>query len=224
MEEEKKRTRRKKRKRVVKPVIEQQAVAIADEGKEEKKNLPKVKRSYGKRFWLIAAAGIMMLAGGIGVVSYVFTFNMIIGVPSAMLAFGGFLLGYHAWNRDEDIYTEKHEGYTAEQVNSLNIYRDRIRFETVENPEGYPLQCINDHKPYYVHIWDEVQNKPIAFILPDQQYYDPGVFAERVIELPAHRRVCKRREKMGQHIRTALLVLTIVVLWFLIMTTTGTGG
>ena len=82
-----------------------------------------------------------------------------------------------------------------------------------------------DIKQYYVMI-DMSDTKGIRFepfILPDQKYYDPTVFAERVLELPAHRKIFTRREGMGQYIKTGLLIVAMLVLGIVMIATSGGG-
>ena len=96
-------------------------------------------------------------------------------------------------------------------------------FENVYEPQGFPMTCLNDKKKYYVNIQDPTGKSKglVPFVLPDQQYYDPGVFAERVLELPAHQKIFTRKPNLFQKIKTGLLVLAIGIVWLLILTTTG---
>lgn len=114
-----------------------------------------------------------------------------------------------------------------EQVNSMNIYpaeKGGIKFEDMAKPEGQPRVCVNDSKPYFVHIWDEDKKRLAPFNLPDQQYYDPRVFAERVLELPAHRKIFQRKQTLLQKLSPFILILVIFAEWLIIITTTSPKG
>lgn len=195
----------------------------------------KIPNQFTKRFY-------MMVAGGIGIVAGIGFFALYLSTGAAFLgAFGvtcavagGFLL-YHYWRKVEgEIALTKFGDFDtpvpAEAINCLNLYRDRVVFEHYvpadrNTPEGFPMECLNDHNKYWLNISDDNYNQEQTglkpFMLPDNQFYDPVVFAERVLELPAHRRVMKRREKLPGVIKTALLVVTIIIIWILIVTTTG---
>lgn len=189
--------------------------------KEEKDNLPKVKKVYSLRLFILIVSGITAVAGLGMFVIYFFTNNIAIGAPSVFMMAGGFLVFKYYWSRTEDVVTEHIGEVKKEQVNSLCIYPTKVVFEDVVNPEGYPWECLDDHKKYFVNIWDLATKRLIPFVLPDQQYYDPVVFAERVLALPAHRKIFRRKEQLFQKIKTALLVVTILIVFFLILTTSG---
>lgn len=190
-----------------------------DEAKEAK--LPQVKRAYSLRLFMLFASGITAVAGLVMFAIYFVTQNIAFGGPSVfMLAVGIFLFKYY-WSKSDDVITEHIGEVKKVQVNSLCIYPDKVLFEDVVEPEGYPWACLNDHKKYFVNIWDLATKRLIPFVLPDQQYYDPVVFAERVLALPAHRKIFRRKEKLLQKLKTAMLVLAIGIVWLLIMTTTG---
>jgi len=228
---EEKKTRRKKRKYTKKqsapaqPVIQVEQIATAPEK-------PLVRKHYTKRLVMLALGALGVMVGLVGFIVYYFTMNLILGIPGVLVGFGGAILFKYYWDKTGDLQVEEHGGVQQAQVNCLNIYRDRILFEDWKpegktKPEGYIWKCLNDKKPYWLNISPLEYNLAAAktqlspLQLPDQQYYDPTVFAERVLSLPAHRRMFKRREKAGQVIKTALLVLTIIVLWIVILTTTG---
>ena len=184
-------------------------------------NLPVVKKSYSLRLLMLFVSGIMAVIGLAMFIVYFFTTDISIGAPSVFLMAGGFFVFRYYWSKSADVVTEHIGVVSKAQVNSLCLYRDRIVFEDVAKPEGYPWECIDDHKKYYVNIWDEAIKRLVPFALPDQQFYDPGVFAERVLALPAHRKIFRRKEKMFQKLKTALLVVAILIVWLLIITTSG---
>ena len=110
----------------------------------------------------------------------------------------------------EVINTERH--IATKQVNSLDIYEHECLFEQVENPLGQPKRCKNDGKYYYVHIEEPKNDHALKpFELPDFQYYDPENFGQRVLTLPAHRQLFKRKVKMGQIISGVILGVLIGV-------------
>ena len=147
-----------------------------------------------------------------------------VGAPSVFMMVGGGVLFKHYWGKAGKVVIEHIGEIKKEQVNSLCIYPDKIIFEnTTGEKAGFPWQCLNDKKNYFVLKWDEAINRLIPFTLPDQQYYDPSVFAERVLELPAHQKIFTRKPKLLQRLKTALLVLAIGIVWLLILTTTGGG-
>jgi hypothetical protein len=185
--------------------------------------LPAVKKRYTKRAFYIAIGALAAIAG-IGLFAiYFFTMNMVFGGMGVVLFFSGGFTFYYFWNKDDStgFVIESLGAPPKEQVNSLCIYEHVVKFDNIANPEGWPSTCHNDNKKYYVYIWDKVTEKLIPFILPDQQYYEPEVFAQRVLALPAHRKLFTRKPKLFQKLKTAMLVLAIAIVMLLILTTTG---
>lgn len=234
MVEEKKLVKNKKRKAVVKASIKAPATLVEEKKPGETKGIiektlrPVVTKKYTWRLKMLILAGGLMAAAVMLFVIYMATQNMVAGAPAVFMGFAGAILFKYYWSKsEENLVTEQMGPRLQDQVNCMNIYPDRVVFENWpangngEKPTGYPQECLNDHKKYWVNILDEETQVLIPFMLPDQQYYDPGVFAERVLELPAHRRIFRRKEKLGQHIKTALLVVVIIILWILILTTSG---
>lgn len=187
--------------------------------KDKEDNLPKVKKRYSLRLFMLIVSGITAVAGLGLFVIYFFTANMAFGAPSVFMMAGGFFAFKYYWSKSDEVVTEHVGEVKKAQVNSLCIYPNRIVFEDVASPEGYPWDCINDRKKYFVNIWDLATKRLVPFVLPDQQYYDPVVFAERVLALPAHRKIFRKKERLFQKIKTALLVVTILIVFFLILTT-----
>lgn len=190
---------------------------------EEEAQAPKVKvkKVYTRRFYMIILSGIV-IAVGVGLfVVYFKTLNVVLGLPGVIMIVAGLFTLRHFWGSEGDIATEHIDGAKKEIVNSLNIYKDRIVFEDMPKPEGFPMTCVNLKKKFYVNIDDVVTKKLIPFVLPDQQYCDPIVFAQRVLGLPAHRKIFERKPKLLQRLKTALLVIAIGIVWLLILTTTG---
>lgn len=183
--------------------------------------LPQVKKAYSWRLLMLFVSGITAVAGVVMFIIYVVTGNIAVGGPSVFMVPGGIFLFKYYWSKSDDVVTEHIGEVKKVQVNSLCIYPDKVVFEDVVKPDGYPWECLNDHKKYFVNIMDLATHKLIPFVLPDQQYYDPVVFAERVLALPAHRKIFRRKEKLLQKLKTVLLVFAIGIVWLLIVTTTG---
>ena len=106
------------------------------------------------------------------------------------------------------------------QVNSLNIYPDRIVFENTPEPKGQPWRWRQDGRSYYIHKAD-ANGVLQAFDLPDQAFYEPRLFAERVLTLPAHQRIFRRKEKLLEQLRPLIAGGMIVVVGILMVMTTG---
>ena len=193
-------------------------------GKPEEEAQPakvKVKKVYTRRFYMMILSGIV-IAVGVGLfVIYFKTLNVVLGLPGVVMIAAGIFALRHFWTSEGDIATEHIGGAKKELVNSLNIYPDKIVFEDMAKPEGFPMLCTNLKKKFYVNIEDVATHKLIPFVLPDQQYCDPNVFAQRVLGLPAHRKIFERKPKLLQRLKTALLVIAIGIVWLLILTTTG---
>lgn len=196
-------------------------IAIKSKPKEVDSDLPQIKKTYSKRLFMLVVSGAIAASGIPLFVVYSSNMNMLLGVVAVFLVMGGGISFRYFWGKTEDVVTEHIGKQVIEQVNSLCLYPTKIVFENVHNPQGYPWGCMNDKKKYYVNIWDEKVKGLVPFVLPDQQYYDPGVFAERVLELPAHRKIFTRKPDLFQKIKTGLLVLAIGIVWILIITTTG---
>lgn len=181
----------------------------------------KVKKVYTLRFYMMILSGVVVAAGVGLFVIYFMTLNIVAGLPGIIMIVAGIFALRHYWTSEGDISVE-HVGERKKAiVNSLNIYQDRIEFADVEEPKGFPLLCVNLKKKFHVHIWDVATEKLVPFVLPDQQYCDPNVFAQRVLGLPAHRKIFERKPKLLQRLKTALLVIAIGIVWLLILTTTG---
>lgn len=215
-------------------VVETTEATVEPEAKtqEEKSVTPQpiVKKKASRRLVMMVLSAIALLLGVGSFFIYFFTQNIFLGAPGVILGLGGFFLFRHYWNQESDIVVEHmiEAKVDPKLVNVLGIYRDKVVFESVgkEDLLGFPWTCKNDKRKYYVHIHDMPSNgnSPHAFILPDQQYYDPVVFAERPLALPAHQKIFRRKEKLGHYIKTALLVVAIIIVWIVILTTTGEGG
>ena len=201
--------------------------ATKDEVQEKQSVAPpqqaKVKRRFTFRFYMLIAGGIISTLGLVCFVIYFRTLNMMFGFPSIPLMGGGGFLLYFYWGKYEGITVAEFAGGTSKkQVNSMNLYASMvIQFEDMAKPEGFPWECINDGKMYFVNEWDVEHNQFAPFKLPDQQFMDPGEFAKRVLELPAHRKIFVRKPKLFEKLKTGLLVIAIGVVWLLILTTTG---
>jgi len=189
---------------------------------EAKANREKVKKTYTPRFYLMVLSGATTIAGVVLFVFYFKTLNVALGLPGFILAAGGLFAFMHYWKQAEGISVEYLGALAQDEIaNSLCIYPDKILFENINEPEGFPMKCEGLKGNFYVNIWDKAVNKLVPFILPDQQYCDPDVFAQRVLGLPAHKKIFERKPKLLQRLKTALLVLAIGIVWLLILTTTG---
>jgi len=197
------------------------AKPIESKPESEVKPIKLIKKSYTRRLIMLVLAGILICVGLVFFAIYFFTLNMVFGASFIFLIGGGVILFLYYWKKGDDAVIQHIGEVNKTQVNSLCLYPNRIVFENVESPKGYPQQCLNDKKHYFVNIWDGAINRLVPFVLPDQQYYDPGVFAERVLELPAHQKIFMRKPTLFQKIKTGLLVLAIGIVWLLILTTTG---
>ncbi len=189
---------------------------------EEKPEKVKVKRTFSRRFYILLSSGVVSVVG-IGLfVLYYFSLNIVMGVGGFVAVVAGVFTFRHYWLQDGGGSIVHLGGQKLDSdVNSMNIYSDRLEFAEVYEPKGFPWQCLNDNKTYFVNIWDEAARKLVPFILPDQQYCDPIVFAQRVLGLPAHKKIFERKPKLMQKLKTALLVVAILIVWLLILTTTG---
>ena len=181
-----------------------------------------VKKRYTLRFYMMVLSGVAMGFGLFLFAIYFKTLNIALGLPSIIMMVAGIFTFRYYWKKETNIALEHIKGEEKfESANCLNIYSDKVEFATMLDPAGFPMKCINLGKRYYVNIMDGASNRLIPFVLPDQQYYDPNVFAQRVLGLPAHRKIFERKPKLIQKLKTALLVLAIGIVWLLIMTTTG---
>lgn len=191
------------------------------ENSVEKPELPKVKKTYGKRAFILGISGFVTLVGAIFLIFYIFNMNMIMGAAGVIFLFAGVLTFYYYWQQQKDISISYVGEVPKEQVNSMSLYPDMIKFENIYEPGGFIWHCIDDGKPYYVNILEG--KKLVPYVLPDQQYYDPNVFAQRVLTLPAHRKLFTRKQDLFQKLKPFMAALIGVGLWILILTTTGGG-
>lgn len=183
----------------------------------------KVKKVYTPRFYMMILSGAVFVAGLGLFVLYFMTLNVALGLPGFIMIGAGIFAFLHYWRSEGNIAIEHIGGVKKDIANSLNIYPGKIEFAEVYKPGGFPLTCMNLKKKFYVNIWEEATQRLVPFILPDQQYCDPNVFAQRVLGLPAHRKIFERKPKLLQKLKTALLVLAIGIVWLLILTTTGSN-
>lgn len=181
-----------------------------------------VKKTYTPRFYKLILSGAVVVAG-VGLFSLYFVMpNVAVGAGGFAMVVAGILTFRHYWKEEGGIHVEDIAGRKKDElVNSLNIYPDRVEFANVDEPKGFPMLCLNLKKSFYIYIWDEAERVLVPFVLPDQQYCDPDVFAQRVLGLPAHRRIFARKPKLLQRLKTVLLVAAIGIVWLLILTTTG---
>ena len=202
---------------------EANAVVKPGEKEPDVSGSPVIKKRYSWRLLMLAVSGLSILGGVVLFGIYFVNHNMAIGAPSVLMIGIGFIVFKFYWSRTQEVVTMQIGEVTKEQVNCMNIYPDKIVFEDMPKPEGYPWECLDDHKSYFVNIWGTAWGgtlkELIPFTLPDTQYCDPGVFAERVLSLPAHRKIFERKETFLHKVKTIALVLAIGVVWLLIVTT-----
>lgn len=197
-----------------KPLKEQDKVPVNSQ-------LPKVTKSYPRRTMMLAIFGSLVLVGAVFAFIYIFTVNLMLGFIAIPFLFGGGLGFYYYWGQSKDIQVRYVGDVPTEQVNSLVIRPDGITFENIYEPKGFIWHWIDDGKPYYVY-WDNPEtNKLEPYVLPDQQYYDPQVFAEMVLTLPCHRKIFQRRQDLLKKLKPFIAALIGFALWILIITTTG---
>lgn len=185
---------------------------------------PQIKKPKAKGLNYLVFGILSCVLSAACFIGYFMTNNMMFGyaflVPGAL---GYFLI--HKYTKAKDKITETIYSKTpipSVQVNSMNIYpanQGGVKFEDVDSPDGQPWICDNDSKPYFIHIWDDKIKKLTEFKLPDEQYYDPRIFAERVLGLPAHRRIFIRKQNIVQKLSPFMLLVLIVILWIVIVTT-----
>jgi len=182
----------------------------------------KVKKTYTLKFYMMILSGASAVIGLALFIIYIITTIKMLGFPSVIMMVAGIFIFNHYRKKDDSLSIEHLDGVKKiVDCNCLNIYEHKIVFENMPNPEGFPMECLNDGKKYYVNIWDLVIKRFVPFVLPDQQYCDPGYLAQRVLGLPAHRRIFERKPKLLQKLKTAFLVIAIGIVWLLILTTTG---
>ena len=196
---------------------------------EAQVSLPQVKKHISGKLVKLVACG---LVGGAGIgcmVVYFFTSNMLLGYLGVFVAIAGGVGFYFSFKEQTPLVAFHIGKKTKKQVNSLTLYPDEIVFDDFyfkedSNDGGFLWTCDNDGKQYYV-LWEDTVDKKIKpFILPDQQYCDPEVFAQRYLTLPCHRKILKRKEPLLTKLRPVFLIIGIVLVWLLIMTTTGQQG
>jgi hypothetical protein len=207
-----------KKKMIETPAInETKADKPADIKASPEKPVVKIKRT-GNMMMLVISGSI----AGVGMIlfiAYFITLNMMLGAPGVILAAAGLIWLFKILKSGGDTVS-KHIGETPKaQVNSLCLYPYELKFEDVYNPAGQLMKCRNDGKYYHVNIQNG-DNKLVAFMLPDTQYMDPEVFAQRVLELPAHRKIFTRRQDLFQKLKPLFIILGIIIVWILILTTT----
>jgi hypothetical protein len=207
-----------KKKRDSQPVENTPKVAKPSENKAPPEK-PVVTTKRTGNITVLIISGMIAGVGLILFIAYFFTLNMVMGAPGIILTAAGIFWFYRNLKTGGDTVA-KHIGETSKaQVNSLCLYPYEIKFEDVYEPAGQLMKCRNDGKYYHVNIQNG-DNKLVAFMLPDTQYMDPEVFAQRVLELPAHRKIFTRRQDLFQKLKPLFIILGIIIVWILILTTT----
>lgn len=185
-------------------------------------NKPQVTRSIPKHTLYKAGAIGMIVIGLVFFMLYFFSQNMLIAAPGLILIGIGAVALYFLKDRKHD-YVVQHVGKKkrAQSANCLNMYLGVISFEEMPNPEGFIQKCRNDNEYYYVNWQPPNTSKIIPFVLPDQQFLDPEILAQRVLELPAHQKIFRRKMDTIQKLRPVFIIGAIIIMWVIIMTTTG---
>lgn len=186
----------------------------------------KQKRDMG---WIKIAWPSSLIIIGLAMIIIFFTApgnpSGIIFVAAIILMAVGSIFLKRNWSRvgyDESKVINVRQKIDNSPKNCMNIYPDKIVFENMPDKslEGQPWKCENDGRSYYVHIWNEEDKRLREFKLPDQAYMDPQVFAERPLELPAHRRIFRQKQTLLQQLSPIMVLGAIVIVWILIITTT----
>jgi hypothetical protein len=173
--------------------------------------LPQPKHDRWTRFILpIIAAAVSF---GFMLLWFKYSTSIILGI--IFLASGGlsYWLFWRAINRfSDDVILVKEKVEKKKQLNSLLISLGNVMFKDLPNPSGQPQRCRNDNKKYYVMM--EQKDHPettIPFVLPDQQYIDPELFAQRVIMLPRHRKLFTRKVKPATLFSMGALCVSLLI-------------
>lgn len=196
---------------------------------------PTRKRTSLTTFWLVGGLTVIALSFLCGYIWLaLYPRSPIPAVPTIAGLVGGVILIKKYFNKrgekGETIILPCSEGdsdktktcvLVDKTPNSLTLYPNKVVFEAVQNPQGQPWKCHNDNKLYYIHIYDEKAQQLKVFNLPDQQYMEPGIFATRVLELPAHRRIFARKQKLLEQLTPVIMVVAMIVVAILIAMTTG---
>jgi hypothetical protein len=191
----------------------------------------KASRKASKKLLFIAGSGVFALIGTIMLIAYIMNpASMVVGGAGVFILGIGALGIWYFWKGSDDfvktsVSTKKPKTGDA---NAMILREGVVRFDDIYVKEGEELpgrehRCRNDNRFYHVLLDDSKKEKPnyMPFELPDQQYYSPQVFAERVIDLPAHRRLFTRREGMGQYIKTGLLLVGMAIVGIVMIASGG---
>jgi len=180
----------------------------------------KIKRVGDRKWWMILAGAILIILGFVCAYIWSTNHNIFMVLLMFFLVPGGGYLAYRG-------YTKREKGFQilgsinkiGPEPNTLSIYKNDVKFEYVENPKGYPWQCLNDGKYYYVQ--EETNAGDIrALILPDIIYRDPKEYAN-YLNLPAHGRLLKRRATLVQKLAPFAIVAGMGIVAFLFLVTGG---
>lgn len=186
--------------------------------------LPKVSKKFTRRAFLLVIFGMILLIGAGLIIIYMVTTNLVMGFIAVPLLFGGGIGFYYYWNLPKDLHVKYIGDIPKEQVNSLIIFPGMLKFANIAKPEGFVWYWIDDGKPYYLYWENPKTNKLEPFNLPDQQYYDPRVFAEVVLTLPCHRKLFTHKQDLIKKLRPLFAAVIGLGIWILILTTTGKPG
>lgn len=153
----------------------------------------------------------------------------ILGMLGVVVLIAGAVVVYLGFHRGEATISAGPQAQKAAAgANTLLIQPDRLEFTELDQskiPEDYQWRkCRNDGKFYRLLIEGkegavEVGTRKLhEFMLPDTQYRDPREFANN-LNIPAHRRLAKRKATLMQHIAPWILVVAILVMGLLFVIT-----
>ncbi len=189
---------------------------------------PVLNKAFDRNIFRLFGGALLLLVGGLlGYLWFTFMPQNIVAAALTLLSIGGgifFIIKYfnsRGMSSEIVVFPSGQAKVGKKQVNSLCIYPDRVEFVDVDKPLGQPWRCLNDGKYYFVHIFDEGKKELKVFSLPDQQYMDPGIFAKRVLELPAHRRIFRRKQSLLEQLSPAMALIGIVVFGIVMIVTLG---
>lgn len=201
---------------VVAPVVVEQIPAAVI----PLKTAPEIVKKTPRNWFKILPAAAMVIAGLI----IAFIGNAAVSAPiivlGAAIMAGGVMLFMSGWKTGgvRIITADEIGDTTAPTVkvggipNSLNLYKNKIAFECVENPIGQQQKCYNDTKWYFVHKFNYATSRLEEFSLPDdedsQRYYHPREFAN-VVTMPANKKLFEPIPSLFQKIAIGIMAVVI---------------
>lgn len=94
--------------------------------------------------------------------------------------------------------------------NSIVLRPNKLCFEYVKDPPGYPYKLKNTGQK--INLLIEGKNGKLEeYVIPDvSEYYDPAEFAN-VISMPAHKRLFERQQTMFEKLSPAFLLGGMII-------------